>query len=312
MSALRLSWLHRGPVISLAIALSCPLAGCGFIDESTCEHNGVEYSPGDTFPDDDGCNSCSCTEDGSVACTLMACIDGCTSNGVTHAPGEVFPAGCNTCVCMKDGTVVCTQIWCEVSCTYDGRDYAPGDSFPASDGCNTCTCDPSGSGEVGCTEIACHGCEQDGIGHAVGASFPSGDGCNTCTCNADGDIVCTEIACPAGCTYGGVEYAQGDSFPSLDGCNTCSCTPEGGVSCTERYCGCDPSREWWRQYVSTSPEECAVIDFACTGALTYVSNECGCGCEQDPSCPPSFDCKAPRACDLDEIQQRCPYSTIER
>ncbi|WP_433926578.1 hypothetical protein AB3662_27050 [Sorangium cellulosum] len=35
--------------------------------------SGVEYSPGDTFPDTDGCNRCSCTEDGDVACTDMEC-----------------------------------------------------------------------------------------------------------------------------------------------------------------------------------------------------------------------------------------------
>lgn len=273
MTALRLSWSHLGAVTALALALSCTLAGCKYIGLAICEYNGDFYRPGDTFPDGDGCNSCSCTDDGEVACTMISC--------------------------PKD-------------CTWKGQSFAPGASFPAGDGCNTCTCDSSGSGDVICTEIACGGCERFGPAFAEGTPVPSGDGCNTCTCLADGSIVCTDAACPEGCIYGGVEYAPGDSFKSLDGCNTCTCTPGGGVSCTERYCGCDPSREWWRQYVSTSPEECAAIDFACTGALTPVFNECGCGCEQDPSCPPSFDCKAPEACDLDEIQQRCPYSAIER
>ncbi|WP_434044278.1 MULTISPECIES: hypothetical protein [Sorangium] len=272
MTALRSSWFHRVPVISLAIALSGALAGCGLIGERTCEYDGVDYRPGDTFPDKDGCNGCSCTEDGDVACTLMTCTQDCVWKGVTHAPGASFPAGdgCNRCECSSDGSVACTEMACAGACTYDGYPYMPGESFPAS------------------------------------------DGCNTCTCGEDGSVACTEEGCPEGCTYGGVEYQQGDSFGSLDGCNTCTCTPGGAVACTERYCGCDPSREWWRQYVSTSPEECAVIDFACTGGLTSVSNECGCGCEQDPSCPPSFDCKPPLACDLDEIQQRCPYSAIDR
>ncbi|AGP35915.1 hypothetical protein BE04_14910 [Sorangium cellulosum] len=301
-------------MLAFALALSCTLAGCRFIGMATCEHNGVDYSPGDKFPDGDGCNGCTCNDDGSVYCSAMSCDESCTWKGDAFPSGASFPAGdgCNTCECLKDGTVSCTLAQCEGACTYDGLPYAPGDSFAALDGCNTCTCDPAGSGDVGCTEISCDGCERDGRTYAVGALVPSGDSCNSCTCSADGSIVCTDAACPEGCTYGGVEYAPGDSFSSLDDCNTCTCARGGGVSCTERYCGCDPSREWWRQYVSTSPEECAAIDFACTGSLTYVSNECGCGCEQDPSCPPSFDCKAPEACDLDEIQQRCPYSTIDR
>ncbi|AUX47552.1 uncharacterized protein SOCE26_090740 [Sorangium cellulosum] len=73
MTAPRTSWFHRAPVISLAIALSGALAGCGLIGEPTCEYDGVEYSPGDKFPDTDGCNSCYCTEDGDVACTDMQC-----------------------------------------------------------------------------------------------------------------------------------------------------------------------------------------------------------------------------------------------
>ncbi|WP_437282984.1 hypothetical protein WME90_21145 [Sorangium sp. So ce375] len=272
MTDLRPTWFHFGPVFSLAIALSGTLAGCQPLGWTSCEYDGVEYSPGDAFPSKDGCNSCSCTEDGDVACTDMACISDCTWGGVTHAPGASFPAGdgCNSCFCIENGDVACTLVECTGGCTYDGLGYMPGDSFPAS------------------------------------------DGCNTCTCGADGSVACTERGCPEACTYGGVAYEQGDSFPSLDGCNTCTCTAGGGVACTERYCGCDPSSEWWRQYVSTSARECAVIDFACTGDLTYVSNECGCGCEQDPSCPPSFDCKPPKACDLDEIQRGCPYSTIQR
>lgn len=43
------------------------------INSSVCEYNGVTYQVGESFPADDGCNSCSCTETGEVACTLMAC-----------------------------------------------------------------------------------------------------------------------------------------------------------------------------------------------------------------------------------------------
>jgi len=37
-----------------------------------CTYEGVQYSNGESFPSNDGCNTCSCTN-GEVVCTLMAC-----------------------------------------------------------------------------------------------------------------------------------------------------------------------------------------------------------------------------------------------
>lgn len=42
--------------------------------EIVCEYDGVNYAPGDSFPATDGCNTCTCMEDGTVACTEMACL----------------------------------------------------------------------------------------------------------------------------------------------------------------------------------------------------------------------------------------------
>lgn len=85
---------------------------------ATCNYNGTPYQAGDSFPADDGCNTCGCMEDGSVACTKIGCA----------------PQGCH----------------------YFGQDYAPGESFPHHDGCNTCTC--TAEGLIGCTKIACTLC----------------------------------------------------------------------------------------------------------------------------------------------------------
>jgi len=41
-----------------------------------CEYNGVKYNAGQGFSATDGCNSCSCGEDGQIACTLIACLNG--------------------------------------------------------------------------------------------------------------------------------------------------------------------------------------------------------------------------------------------
>ena len=97
---------------SLALSLA---AGCDGGGGVMCSYDGKVYKPGDSFPSSDGCNSCGCSADGSVACTLRACLD--------------------------------------KTCLYEGKVYNPGDSFPSSDGCNTCTCGADGA--VGCTKKLC-------------------------------------------------------------------------------------------------------------------------------------------------------------
>src|SRR5947207_12065356 len=39
----------------------------------TCEYYGTGYLAGDSFPDADGCNTCSCQKDRSIVCTEKAC-----------------------------------------------------------------------------------------------------------------------------------------------------------------------------------------------------------------------------------------------
>jgi hypothetical protein len=92
--------------------------------------------PGDQRPAGDGCNTCTCQDDGANwACTEIAC-PACEAGDVT----ENFE-GCE-CECV-DGSFVCPEA-CE--CT-------PGDQMPDADGCNTCTCLEDGS--WACTDMAC-------------------------------------------------------------------------------------------------------------------------------------------------------------
>jgi len=42
-------------------------------EEPVCKYNGQLYRAGESFPANDGCNTCSCSENGMVACTKMAC-----------------------------------------------------------------------------------------------------------------------------------------------------------------------------------------------------------------------------------------------
>jgi len=246
-----------------------------------CTHGGRHFDVGDSFPAGDGCNTCSCTEEG-VACTEMGC-------GVGGSVGTGGTGGTGTCV-------------------YSGSVYYPGESFPAGDGCNSCTCSEDGS--VSCTRLACKGCFYNGSMYEPGQGFPAGDGCNGCTCGEDGSVFCTQAYCLT-CTYEGQTYAAGASFPALDGCNTCTCYEGGAVGCTTMAClPCDPEAEWYREYVATSASQCALIDYVCPENTTYFGNDCGCGCQQDRSCPEWFDCMDPAVCDPVAIKQKCPYSGI--
>ncbi|GMV42495.1 MAG: hypothetical protein AMXMBFR64_42110 [Myxococcales bacterium] len=253
------------------------------------------------------------------ACCTGVCVpapdQGCAWGGAWYSYGESFPAGdgCNTCTCSVSG-VGCTKIGCPPpkGCEYNGTWYAVGDTFWAADGCNTCTCGDGGF--VGCTKMGCvgDGCWVEGTYYEPGKSFPSPDGCNTCVCQKGGMAMCTLMACAPVCSYGGKNYEYGETFPSTDGCNTCTCM-DGGVACTEMACACDPKSEWWRKYVGSSPEQCMVIKYTCEPNTTGFSNACGCGCEQDPSCPEWFNCMpGPGAppCDPAAIAAKCPYSGI--
>ncbi len=47
-----------------------------------CSYDGKIYKPGESVPSKDGCNSCSCSEDGQVSCTAMACENSGSQNTI--------------------------------------------------------------------------------------------------------------------------------------------------------------------------------------------------------------------------------------
>ncbi len=54
-------------------------------------------------------------------------------------------------------------------------------------------------------------------------------------------------------------------------------------------------------YISTDPDECAVIDFACAEGWEYIPDpECGCGCFL-PTCEDAADCNEGQRCAVDGI-----------
>lgn len=122
-----------------------------------CRVGDVSYGVGDTFPAEDGCNSCTCMEGGDVVCTALACTcqgeypdcapppDGCSLDYVCDASGawscqvtcdecgppppiscEPLPPGCYytgpTCV---DGSWSCGDVICESGCDPDDPPACP-------------------------------------------------------------------------------------------------------------------------------------------------------------------------------------------
>lgn len=81
------------------------LGGCPPIDQ--CNYEGKTYRVGETFPATDGCNSCSCTEGGSVACTLIACLP---------PPGGCRHTGCSGQLCSDHDVASTCEFRDEYAC----------------------------------------------------------------------------------------------------------------------------------------------------------------------------------------------------
>lgn len=61
------------------------------------------------------------------------------------------------------------------------------------------------------------------------------------------------------------------------------------INCKRASTSCDPEAEYNRKYVADATG-CQTIRFTCEANTTMFSNACGCGCEQDSTCPEFVDC----------------------
>ena len=78
---------------------------------------------------------------------------------------------------------------------------------------------------------------------------------------------------------------------------------------------CDAAKEPDRNYVTRDRETCFLIDYVCPESTQHFFNDCGCGCEQDASCPDWVDCmpgvdgwKKPDPLCSSDGRSRCPYT----
>ncbi|MCK5809258.1 hypothetical protein KAH37_09760 [bacterium] len=212
---------------------------------STCFYNGKEYNVGDTFPSDDGCNTCSCGEDLSINCTSMACECSDGEKRYYSCPGTNLVV--EECVCTDGHEWACIDSP-ESLCEAEGC-VGPGDSvgvYPDApsccDGLDVSTiykiddssemlwCSPL-DGAVICLKLNDKKCEK------------GEDICNSpADCKDEREIKCddgTEHDCwmeePVGC--------KGDKIVALQkGCWACvnpdTCSSVGETNCTrDDECG---------------------------------------------------------------------------
>lgn len=131
--------------------------------------------------------------------------------------------------------------------------------------------------------------------------------CDSVTCMPAPVEICDArpFCDPGDVQVGGVGGAGGAECPADATCyeaSICNIT----IICQD--IPCDPDSEPYRNYVGLG-DECLLVDFVCTGETSYFSNDCGCGCAQDPACPEFVDCEPGGELDpLCDDTETCPLT----
>lgn len=186
------------------------------------------------------------------------------------------------------GNTVCCTV--EVACEPGDEEISGPDQCPADAECYTnSVCAQCGSHPMCCSTVWCiRTCDVyptcDPGDTDIDYPCPPPASCYARTvCNTT--VRCLDVSSPV------------DAGPPVDAADAAACNPDA---------------EYNRHYVSTDPLQCQVIDIECTGSTTYFANDCGCGCEQDASCPPSVDCMPGSGTSdplcTQEGQLQCPYT----
>jgi len=222
-----------------------------------CTYAGEHHDVGDGFPSEDGCNSCSCQEDGQVACTLRACAND-TCGGIANLPCASveyckYPADALCGAADRTGTCeaipqVCADIFDPV-CGCDDKTY-PNACEAAGQGVSVVRegeCEPSGGGGDTCGGLLGGQCEAgEYCNYPEGALCGAADATGTCqaipqACDLILDPVCGcddqtyDNECVA--ALNGISVAQSGACGSPGGGNGEACGGLAGLPCgADEYC----------------------------------------------------------------------------
>lgn len=214
---------------------------------------GIECKPGETKIAPDGCNTCTCNDDGTWGgCTEIACNQKCeTIADCAPTPPDL----CSKVACENNLCVYSTVPGCGTPC-------APQDAVGYGD------CDGyfgvawNGQECVGITGCGCKGADCKGLSFDPDECKIKHADCgssNACQSNSDCETVCTtcngnQICASGACVDGACEVPSfppcapgvtpgskceqpGTSAPAEDGCNTCTCGDDLTWGCTKIACG---------------------------------------------------------------------------
>jgi hypothetical protein len=217
-----------------------------------CLHRGTVYQPFEQFPAGDDCNTCHCLENGQVTCTMVECTV-CDDIASEYADALEQAKSCDPHEANPCSRVIVEGLVCSCETYVNPRQteaiarlqalrepYAAGQ---CSQGTTCGECQPPLGARCSLMEGRCEptyeaSCKVSGVVYASGAgNIPDPVSCNTCQC-LDGQLLCTQVACPMACPPDRVYGTQCAQCGPADECEVVehACLPTCSGSCESGAC----------------------------------------------------------------------------
>jgi hypothetical protein len=183
------------------------------------DETGATYAHDSEWPDSDRCNTCECT-DGEITCTDEYCPS-CTYNGQIYLVGEGWQDGCNSCTCTQEDADDDETVQCTDTCSCKNNDDCEDGYFcdipsceDTTGACYECT------EENSCLVVPVCGCDGKNYDNSfdatdLGVIVRSYGKCPECS--PDCDYKSGEVCCE-GCfgAHNCVKLLAGQACPSMN------------------------------------------------------------------------------------------------